>query len=124
MAATARPSPIHIQCSVSGTKLVVPAITADQACTRFIRAFGAASGKPVTSGKSATLNDGLIVEIHFKPRGMAAASATRMRAGRVQRLPLFQMAVSDRAFAPGDIDSLAADVARGMTTKTAGAERG
>lgn len=118
MAARPAAQAMPVQCSATGAKLLAPAMTAAEACARFVRALSGATGKPATLAAAAPA-DGLVVELRFLPRGMASARATRLRAGRAQALPLYELAVSDRKFAPRDIDTLAASVAQGVTMAAA-----
>ena len=66
---------------------------------------------------------GLAAELNFRPQGLVSAKVTRFRNGLAVSFPLYEMAVSDRKFAAGDIDRLAADVAHGMKAADGG-ERG
>ncbi len=112
----AMPIPMPIQCSATGTKSFAPAMTAPEVCARFIRALGVAAKRPVSPGITAP-RDGLVVELRFLPGGMASARATRLSAGESYPLPLYELAVSDRSFSLKDIDTLAADVERGLKIK-------
>ena len=107
-------APMPVRCTVIGTKFFAPTVPETELCTRFVRALGAAAHLP-TSLNTAAAPDGLIVELRFGPRGMASAKASRLRAGRTISLPVYELAISDRQFAPSDIDMLASDVARGLT---------
>jgi hypothetical protein len=112
-------TPVPVQCSASGTKSFVPAITAPAACAHFVRALGAATGTR-TSLNIAPPRDGLIVELRFGSRGMASVQVVQFRAGRPQSLPVYELAISDRPFRGSDIDSLASDVARGLSADVPG----
>jgi hypothetical protein len=102
-----------VQCSAVGTKFFAPAITAPDACARFVRTLGAET-RTSTSLRTVPLRDGLSVELRFGPRGMASAKAISLRAGRPIPLPVYELAISDRQFRASDIDALAGDVARGL----------
>lgn len=118
MASPAPPPAISIACSAEGTKLV-GALSPAAACQRFVAAFAAASGRPAVASSTPPdqLRDGLIVALRFLPQGLAMASATPVRAGSAGPQQRHELAVSDRAFAPADIDRLAADTAKGITAR-------
>ncbi len=107
MATAPQTSAMPILCTATGTKFFAPAMTAADVCARFVRVLGPLS-----------IRDRLIVELRFVPRGLASAKATRFSAGRPQHLPVYELAISDRQFAVTDIDSLARDLARAMTSNT------
>lgn len=120
MAARPAAQAMPVQCTATGAKLFTPAMTAADACARFVQALSGAMRAPAALvAAGAPPANGLVVELRFLPRGMASAKATRLRAGRGQALPFYELAVSDRPFAPRDIDRLATSVAQGMTTVAA-----
>lgn len=102
----------------------MPQMSDSDVCARFARAFAVASGWRVASGTPTRTGDGIVVSLRFGKRGLASANVIRHRAGRIQSLPVYELAVSDRQFAARDIDQLAADVAHAMTAAIVGAERG
>lgn len=108
--ASTPPLPIH--CTATGAKLVAP-MTAEGICHRFIAAFARAQGAPASASTSKPAN-GLTVELRFLPQGVAMASVTPIKAGTPRPVQRFEMAVSDRAFTPADIDRLAVDAAAGL----------
>ena len=119
MAAAPQPRTMPVQCSATGTKFFVPAMTATDVCARFVQAYAIATRAPATLSVALPSSGGLVVELRFLPQGIASAKATQLCDGRPQPLPLFELAVSDRRFAADDINRLAADVARGITMRAA-----
>ena len=119
----ARPLPVH--CTATGAKALAPAMTAAEACARFVQALSGAMRAPVAlAAAGGSTSEGLVVELAFLPQGIASARVTRLRAGRAQTLPLYELAVSDRQLAARDIDTLATSVAQGMTIAAAHTGRG
>ena len=106
--------PLPIYCTAAGAKLVPP-MTAKGICDRFIAAFARAHGTSASASTSKPAN-GLIVELRFLPQGVAMASVTPIKASTPAPMQRFEMAVSDRAFVPADIDRLAVDAATGLRT--------
>ena len=112
MAAAPQPKPLPIQCSATGVKFFAPAMTAAGVCARFVGALGAAMPSALPPGER------LVVELRFLPHGVASAKVTQLRAGRLQSLPVYELAISDRQFAVTDVDSLARDVGRAIRAGT------
>jgi len=94
-------SPAPLKCSTSGAKLFAPTLSPEAICARFAKAMH-------NAGANTT---GLSIELHFLPQGVASAVVSRHIAGKAQPPVTYNMAISDRRFAPGDIDRLAASVA-------------
>jgi len=113
-AAMASTPPLPVQCMVTGAKLLAP-MTASAICQRFVAAFGQARGTPVAVSDVAPA-DGLVVRISFAPRGIASAAVTVMHRGKAATPVSFNLAVSDRPFGGGDVDTLAASMAAGLRT--------
>jgi hypothetical protein len=106
--------PTPVQCSAIGLKNLAPATSAPSICAHFVHVLGAATRTPM-SLSTAPPRDGLTVELRFGPRGMASARVMRWRAGKATPLPVHELAISDRQFGMSDIDTLAGDIARGLT---------
>lgn len=123
LAASAPVSPVVVRCLATGTKYFVPGVSADQVCQRFVQAYGRASGTAVSMRAVARGRSGLVVDLGFRPPGIASARVVELRAGKPRLLPLYEMAVSDRKFLTSDIDRLAMDVAAGMRRGAARNER-
>ncbi|UVO54904.1 hypothetical protein [Sphingomonas sp. SUN039] len=103
--------PVPVMCTASGGKVV--ALSDAEACARFITALGTAM-RQATTISAIRPTDGYAVELRFLPQGIASAKVIRLRRGRAQEMPPFQLAVSDRKMLSSDIDKLAGDAARGI----------
>lgn len=111
-AAMARTPPLTVHCTATGAKLVAP-MSESAICRRFVDAYARARGAAVVASEDAPV-DGLVVALSFEPKGFASAAVTVMRGGKPSAPVSFNLAVSDRRFAPEDVDRLAADTATGL----------
>ena len=124
MVAVPKSGVLPVHCSATGTKFFAPAMTSTDVCARFVRALSTGTSTGAVLSTAQPTGDGLVVELHFLPQGVASARAARWHAGRSLPLPVYEVAISDRQFAATDIDRLAGDVARGIALKPASARKG
>jgi hypothetical protein len=109
--------PIPFVCAVTGGKLLKPAMTTDAVCARFAAPLEAAMGRPLkTAREGLTDKNWIRLDVRLSKPGVAAATLTQSKNGRVFKHPEIAVATSDRPLDSSSIDILARDLARMMAS--------
>ena len=119
--ASARPSTLLLDyaCTVKGEKLTQPVMSADVVCARFMGPLSKAARRPLRVVHGAPAGaDWIKIDVRFAKPGIAAATLSRARGGRIVTHPEIAVATSDRPLDTQSIDMLAREVAR-IVTQTA-----
>ncbi len=111
-------APLSLFCRVSGSKLLVPAMTDAAICERFRASLTAILKAPVRLSPVAPgPAEGINAMLRFAKPGLATLSLTEMRGGRSNVHPPLSIAVTDQAMGPNVIDDLAKQAATMLTAK-------
>ena len=116
--ASGRPStlPLDYVCTVKGEKLIQPVMSADAVCARFIGPLSKAAGRPLRVVHGAPAGaDWIKLDVRFAKPGIAAATLSHARRGRIVAYPEITVATSDRPLDTQSIDMLARGVVQAMT---------
>ena len=97
----------RFSCTVTGEKMLSPAMTSNAVCARFRAAAAAAISRMAES-------DWMRVDVRFAKPGVASAKLTEARNGRTVAHPEISIAVSDRPLDATTVEMLAAELAKTM----------
>ncbi len=111
----AEAAPLRMHCTVSGEKLLVPAVAPSQVCERMRAALGKATGLALrlnSTPLSPADQSWMRVTLRFTRSGIASARLETASHGRVTMHPDVNIGVSDRAMDLGVVDNLARELAK------------
>jgi hypothetical protein len=113
----AKAAPMALSCTVSGEKLLAPAMTGEAICAEFKRQIDAVLPQgtevfgDVPTGKDPSW---IKVAVRFVQPGTASAKLTQSSAGGVVKHPEIAIDVMDRSLNQSDVKRLATETAQAM----------